>query len=92
MREIKKIKSLSLGKIFGIMGGIAGLLVSLIGVIAVKFMSPADLAGSSALDILTAIVLSIIIYGVIGFIAGFLFAYFYNLVTKYTKGIKIELK
>ena len=92
MKTLSKIKIFPIGKILGIMGAIIGLLISIIGIIAAKILTPEVLANTGVGEVLYAILISIIIYGIAGFLGGVIFAVLYNLITKYTKGIEIELK
>ncbi len=92
MKTISKIDILSLSKIYSILGAIFGFLLTTLGIIFVKIFNPSDISAAGFLDIIGAILISIIIYGIAGFLCGLICAFLYNLITKYTKGIKIELK
>jgi putative effector of murein hydrolase LrgA (UPF0299 family) len=92
MKIISKINILSLSKISGIFGAIFGFLLTTLGLIFVKIFNPEDIGVVSFLDVISATAISIIIYGIIGFLGGLICAFLYNLITKYTKGIKIEFK
>ena len=92
MREIEKIRVFSAAKISGIISAILGFIII---VVYVLFLKIAPLAGIAPITVgaaLSTIVVGSIFYGIIGFIGGALYAWFYNLITKYTKGIEIELK
>ena len=88
MVKIKKIGVLSLGKIFGVVYGLMGLIMG------VCFAILSLVFGEGALRFVSfgagAIIILPIIYGVLGFIVGALFATFYNLAVKWVGGIEIE--
>ncbi|MFQ6112763.1 MAG: DUF3566 domain-containing protein [bacterium] len=96
MRTIKSIEPLSLGKIYGATMALFGLLIggllALFSVTVSGIMS--DYGGGTFMPGFfgaLAIIVLPIFYGILGFIAGVLGAFFYNIVAKLVGGIKIEL-
>ncbi len=94
--ELKKIGVLSLGKIAGLMGLVAGIIAVIILTVIQKIMTglpTAQLAMSElySLSLKTALIIPLY-YAVIGFIWGTVIALIYNLAAKYIGGIKFELK
>jgi len=93
---IKKIDPFTVGKVFGVMYGILGLLfgaifscISLIGGAAAS-----DVMGDAAVGILFgvgAIITMPILYAVMGFIVGIISSVIYNLVAGWIGGIEMEL-
>ena len=92
MKELEKIGVLSAAKITSIMGAIFGLIGSILIVILGSLPQFADLGYQATGQTFQTILLSIVSYAIIGYISGALYAVFYNLATKYTKGIEIKLK
>ena len=95
MIQVKRLGVLSLGKMLGLLyallGFIIGLIfscVSLVGSVAMI----SELGGEGAFGLLFgigSIVLFPIFYGVIGFIAGLLVAFLYNIIARFVGGIEI---
>jgi|TARA_Y100000310_G_C20290439_1_gene626964 hypothetical protein len=92
MKTISKIAIWPLAKISTILGAIFGLLASAAGLIYIKYKIPEQITATGPLDFVNVMLTGIVIYAIIGFVVGLLYAYFYNLITKYTKGIQVELK
>ncbi len=87
MVKIMKIGVLSLGKIFGILYGLMGV------VMGVFFALISLIFGGIATPMMFgigAVIFLPILYGVLGFIVGVLFAIFYNLTAKWVGGLDIE--
>lgn len=94
MKEIKKIDTLSTGKVFGILYAFIGLIFGLF----ITFFSLIGLAISPDSSGLIAILFGVgailllpLFYGVLGFITGLISALLYNIVVKFVGGIKIEI-
>ncbi|MFL7840170.1 MAG: hypothetical protein ACK2T4_00650 [Candidatus Promineifilaceae bacterium] len=94
--EIKKISPLTVGKIFGLMYAIFGLIigaifscVSLVGGVAAS-----EATGNAFVGLVAgvgAIIVMPIFYGIMGFILGILSSVIYNLVAGQFGGIEMEL-
>ena len=92
MKEIKKIGVWPLSKMMGIITAIMGFIITALGIILIKFIdaeAAAEITGATALS---AILMGIVFYGILGIILGAVFAWLYNLLTKKIKGFEIELK
>jgi len=85
MKEIKKINGLSLAKIMGFLGLTIGLIADFAILLGITLTEqPFEFTSGAMLVILP------LGYGVIYFLAGFLFGTLYNLIAKQVGGIKIE--
>ena len=85
MKEIKKINRLSLAKIMGFLGLTMGLIADLIITLGITFTEqPFEFTSGAMLVILP------FGYGMIYFLAGFLFGTLYNFIAKQVGGIKID--
>ena len=91
---IKKIKPLSLGKflgaLYGIFGLIAGIIFSLLSTVGSFALPESGFNGLFAFFGIASIVVLPLIYGLMGFLGGFLIASFYNFVAKKVGGVEIE--
>jgi Ca2+/Na+ antiporter len=94
MRKIKSVGVVSVGKIFGAVNAIFGLVAGCIFTIVTFFLSVTTSQTSFVGMIfgVGAIIFLPIFYGVLGFIFGALFALIYNLVAKWFGGIEINLE
>lgn len=99
---IKRIGALSLGKLMGAMytgiGLLVGCIFALISLLGGGAMMASGQRGSglgmgmmAGLGVL-AIVLFPIFYGLLGFVAGVISAFFYNLAAKYAGGLEIDVE
>ncbi len=94
MQEIKRIDIISLAKIEAVLGGVIGLIAGIIfAVVGTAFMGVAEgEPGSFALLFgLTAVIILPILYAAVGFVAGLIVAFVYNVIAGLIGGIKIEL-
>ncbi|MFQ5823946.1 MAG: hypothetical protein ACE5JB_07820 [bacterium] len=96
MRTIKSVDPLSLGKIYGATLALIGLLVG--GLITLFSLTLGGMMSDYGTGMImpgffgaAAIIVLPIFYGILGFIAGIIGAFFYNVVAKVVGGIKIEL-
>ncbi len=88
MKTIKKFDIVSIGKTFGILYAILGLILGAgfsIGALIMGQKIPGAFFGVAAVIVIP------IIYGLMGFIAGAMAGFLYNISSKYSGGIKIEL-
>ena len=92
MREIKKIGVWPASKVMGIVLAIMGFIVTALGIILIKFLDAEAAAEVTGATALSAILIGIVFYGILGIALGALFAWIYNLVVKHTKGFEIDLK
>src|SRR5579862_7020953 len=94
MKVVKKIRPVSLGKIFGAIYGGLGLLfggVFLIIVIIASLFSSERNFGNIFLAVVV-IVLVPIFYGAFGYVSGVIFGGLYNLAAKWTGGLEVEIE
>ena len=95
MKKVKRIKAVSLGKIFGAMYVIMGLIFG--GVVAI-FMVLGDTFFASENNTegiffgIGAIIILPIIYGLLGFVFGVTSGWLYNVVSKWIGGLEIVLE
>jgi len=99
MVEVKKVNALSVGKISALLGAFTGFLMGVIFSILLRSLSNnaqlQQAAGISALSTNQLIILPfqyLLILGLICGLSGLLLAWVYNLIAKYSGGLKIELK
>jgi hypothetical protein len=99
MKEIKRIDPGSLAKIAALFGVIWGLLMGVLFLIlrtaAVEFTGRVFLGFEKVFPIVVgvaAIVLLPILYGITGYIGGYIVAYIYNFIVEKFGGVKIDLK
>lgn len=99
--ELKKINVLSLGKIAAIFGAITGLLVGILSMVYTKWIIPKLVATTPTLQAqfqgikptgFGTMLISIVMYAVIWFIAGMLTAWIYNISAKKFGGIGLDFK
>jgi hypothetical protein len=95
MVKIKKIGVVSLGKIFGILYAIIGLIIgaimTLVSVIGIALSSKGPgLFG--ALFGVGAIIFLPIFYGIMGFVGGLVMALLYNLIASWVGGLEVEME
>ncbi|MBS3124541.1 hypothetical protein J4437_08000 [Candidatus Woesearchaeota archaeon] len=93
MIELKRIGVLSLAKIQAVLMFIFGLIMAVLGLIAIKLI-PAELmtAGvNTSIQPLSLLTVPIF-YGIIGFITGAIGALLYNLAARWMGGINLDLK
>lgn len=101
MRELKKIDILSAAKVTAIVSAIWGFIIALISLPFLAIASTASsYAGAAAgFDMaplmlgfgIASIVIAPIVGAIIGFIAGAVGAFFYNIAAKYVGGVKLDL-
>jgi hypothetical protein len=100
---IRKIGVMSLAKLMAVMyagiGLVLGVLYALFAVIGGGAMMAmggeegAALGGGMMMGMgLAAVVIAPILYGIGGFIAGLISAFFFNLAAKYTGGLELEVQ
>jgi hypothetical protein len=92
MKEITKIGVWPASKVMGIIMAVLGFIITLFGVILVKFLDAEAAATITGASAAVALLMGIVQFGIAGFILGGLFAWLYNKTVKYTKGFEIELK
>jgi len=99
MKEIKKIDPASLAKVAALFGVIWGLLIGVLFLIlrtaATEYTGRLFLGFETMFPIVAgvaAIVLLPILYGITGYVGGYILAYIYNLVVEKFGGVKIDLK
>ena len=94
MMKIKKIGVLSFGKILGFiftfLGFVLGLTVTLLSVMGVSLGSEDSVQTVSSIGYAAVIILPVL-YGVMGFIAGVVFAGLFNLAAGWVGGIVVEV-
>jgi hypothetical protein len=94
IRRIKRIAPLQLGKIFGLLYGIMGLLICPFFLLVFLF-APAGQnqpkVGIMAFGAGFALILPVL-YGVVGFIGGIVSAFLYNIIVKWVGGLEVEVE
>ncbi|MHA1866259.1 MAG: hypothetical protein ACTSWZ_07120 [Candidatus Heimdallarchaeaceae archaeon] len=98
--ELKKIGVLSLAKIAGIFGAIFGLLGSLFTIVYIKFIVPKlitkipveqqQILANVAMPEIGTLLLTVVVYAVVFFLGGIIYAWLYNLIAKWIGGVKLE--
>jgi hypothetical protein len=96
---IRRVKPLSLGKmlgaIYGTIGMIAGLIISLVSVLgfAIGSVAAPDQLGNMVglLFGVGAVVFIPLVYGALGFVGGLIAALIYNWVARVVGGVEIEV-
>jgi len=99
-KVIKRIGILSYAKISCILSAVLGLIVGIfyaiigvfIGATAVTGAAGEPSAGLVAGLGIAAIIVTPIIYGIMGFISGVIIAWLYNLVAKWVGGVELDLE
>jgi hypothetical protein len=89
--RIKHISVLQLGIVFAVLYGLFGLIIGVIGALAFTAMPRTGTMSIASLGF-SFILIAPIGYGVIGFLAGLLYAFFYNLVAAWTGGVELRLE
>jgi tetrahydromethanopterin S-methyltransferase subunit C len=99
MAEVKKVNALSAGKISALLGAFTGFVLGVVLSIILRSLSNnsqlQQATGISALSTNQLIILPfqyLLILGLICGLSGLLLAWVYNLIAKYSGGLKIELK
>jgi len=91
---IKSIGVMSVGKIYGVMCAVIGLLIGLVIAAAGSLGALASQEGSSALPFagigIAAVIVVPILYGIFGMIGGMISAVLYNLFAGMVGGVEIE--
>ena len=87
MKELKRIGPLSLGKIFGMVGAVFGVIVGLVlalfsGALGEPFLGD---------NWFVQVILVTIFYAIVSFVGGVIYAALYNLVAGWVGGVRIEL-
>jgi len=88
LQEIKSLDIMSVAKIFGVMGFIGGIIVGI-------FLMIFGTASAGALGFgvgLAGLIVSVVLYTIIGFIGGLVGAFIYNIVVGFVGGVKIDLQ
>lgn len=99
MAEIRSIGVLSMAKIFAAISLIVGFIFavltvffSLVAVAAMPFFNiPLMVGGGSVIMVLVAILMMTVLYAVVGFFAGGIIAFIYNIAAGIFGGIEINL-
>ena len=98
MRRIKRFAPLQLGKMLGILYAFMGLifvpfflLASIFGAMIPHKQGGPPAAATAAFGVGFTLMIPVL-YGVLGFIAGIISAWIYNLVAKWIGGIEVEVE
>lgn len=92
MVKLKKINVISLAKIYGVLTSIMGLILGLfITILNLTLPLPTGTIGYSWVG-MGAVIFFPIFYGIIGFVAGAMSAWLYNLVSKYIGALELDLE
>ena len=100
---LRRIGVLSFAKLYGAMFAFMGLFIGLIygivtivaGMVASQQPGQANSSGVAALSIVGGLLLMVIIpilYGILGFVAGAISAYFFNVIAGRVGGLEMELE
>ena len=92
---LNSIDPMSLAKVLAVMGVIWGLLITVLALLGVAITSYMGrlYQGFGMMGLGTyEIILLPILYGIVGFISGYVGAWLYNYVVKFVGGVKVELK
>ncbi len=92
MKTITKISSKSLAKLFGLMYAIFGLIAGLFMFIAFILSSAESEGGAGILFGIAAPIFLPIIYGLMGWIGGYITGGIYNVLAKRVGGIQMEVE
>jgi len=91
--KLKKIGVLSCAKVYGIIGLIMGLILGILLALFGGMMSAASESGIMFVGMgFLGIIALPIFYGVVGFLAGAVTAWLYNLGAKWVGGIELEFE
>ncbi len=91
-KVIKRFNVVSVGKIYGMLGVIMGVIVGIIFLLFSLIGFPLEEAGSSILLGLFSLVLYPIFFGIGGFINGVIIAFLYNVAANWIGGVKVDLE
>lgn len=102
MQRIKKVGVMSVAKFYGLMGIVVGFLIGLfLTFFSVAFIGSTGTGSALAEDQaatfvggfgILAIIIAPILYGILFFVIGAVFAFIANILLKITGGIEIELE
>lgn len=94
MKKIKRINPSSLAKVLGTLYVLFGFIGGIVFLIIAVFFGGFDHSPKAEAVIfgVAAPVFLPILYGIIGAVAGFVIAFFYNLVAKWTGGIELDIE
>ena len=87
MKEVKRIGVLSLGKIFGIVGAIFGVIAGLLLALFGGALGEPFLGGNWFVQLIGLT----IFYAIASFVGGVIYAALYNLVAGWVGGVEVEL-
>ena len=88
MTVIKSIGVLSVAKISGTIGALVGLVIGIPVAVVVYFTGSSWQLGAAGW---VAVVALPLLYGVLGFVGGALYAWLYNVVSGWVGGIEVDL-
>jgi hypothetical protein len=93
MQKLRKIGSLSLGIMLGLINLILGLIWAIVQLVAMSNPQVATMVLDPTVIILGNWILLIypLVYGIVGFISGVVLAWIYNLLAAWTGGITVVL-
>ena len=90
---LKKLGVMSVAKISAIIYGIFGLIAGIaIAVMGSAFGAMAGFGGLGAAFGILMIIIMPIFYGIIGFVAGAIFAWLYNVIARWVGGIEMNFE
>jgi len=92
---LNSIDPMSAAKVLAVMGVVWGLLITVLALLGVAITSYMGrlYQGFGMMGLGTyEIILLPILYGIVGFISGYVGAWLYNYVVKFVGGVKVELK
>ena len=92
MVKVKRIGVLSLGKVFGLLYAIIGLIVGALFTLLSSFLQAGVTGVYGGLFGKGAIIYFPLLYGILGFLMGLLLAFLYNLIAKWTGGLEMEFE
>lgn len=87
MKEIKRVGPVSVGKILGVIGAVFGVIAGLILALFSGALGEAFLGGNWFVQLIALVV----IYAIVSFVGGVIYAAIYNLVAGWVGGIQVEL-
>jgi len=92
---LKRVEPLSLGKVlavlYAVIGGIVGVIMALVGMVALAF-GPGEGAAMAVFMGIIWIIFFPVVYGVLGGLGGLLVAFLYNWVAQYIGGLELTLE
>jgi hypothetical protein len=95
MKKVKRVRPLSLGKMFGaiygVMGLIAGGAITIFSILGKSLSTTEGDFGGSMFGV-GAIILVPLIYGVMGFVLGVISGWLYNIAAKLVGGVEVEIE